>query len=169
MKVFLYIRTKGNYEENMFDNLDDFLENGATLQSDASGNTSPRELQIATAALLIKMASIDEEITSNEISQIVSSLNIQFQLSDAEAGSITEVADYLVKDQSKVAVVAKKVKESFSHQQKLTILALLYKVMMGDGSVSNPEATLAANITELLGLNSQHFIEAKEMVKSGQV
>ena len=153
----------------MFNNLKDYLRGTASLEVDASGETTQRDLQIATTSLLLYMASIDNRLHEGERRQMVGSLNRQFGLSDSEAGDLLEVADYLIEDKTKLDTLIRKVKESFTESQKITVLALLYKVMIGDGSISDPEVWLASHITESFGLGAERFQEAKKLVESGEV
>ena len=153
----------------MFDNIEQFLKGEATLNVDKTGQATPRDLQIATAVLLVQMAEIDQNLSDEELASLVSSLNKQFTLSDAEAGHVLEVAQYLCNDGDKIASIISAVNDGFEESQKKTVLAMLWRVMQADGLISRFEATFAAQIASALGMDDAQVAEAKEMADSGTV
>jgi uncharacterized tellurite resistance protein B-like protein len=153
----------------MFNNIDEFLRGRTTLEVEASGNPTQRDMQIGTASLLVQMAHVNQNITKGEIDSMVRCMNRQFKLSDQDSADILEAADFLRRDRNKLDDILAAINERFSDSQKQTVLAILWKVMNADGSVSGREAELAASILSQLGLSSDQVRTAKAMADSDQV
>lgn len=153
----------------MFKNLEQFLTGAASLEVDANGAPSDRDLQICTAVLLLQMACVDEHLTKGEIDSIVRVLDKQFVLEHAVAGDLLEVADFLRRDRAKLDEIVAVINKRFSEKQKQTIIAMLWRVMNADGSVSKLEAYLAAEIAGTFGLSPDQVAEAQALVTTTQV
>lgn len=153
----------------MFENLKEFFEGAAGLGSDKSGKPTERDLQICVAALLVQMAFSDEHLHEKELTAMIGNLNRQFQLSDYDAADILEVADYLRKNETRLENLLTIINERFEHSQKLTVLAMLWRVMKADGSVNTFEARLAAEVSSHLGLSEAEIEQARIMAETGAV
>ena len=153
----------------MAETVEKFLDDKGFLRIDKSGNPATRDLCISTAALLVRMAMSDNILQDSELDSICRSLNRHFELTDAEAGDVIEVADFLVRDKSTVDNFIKLVNERLEKSQKITLVALLWKVMMADGLASEVEAHFAVDVTKALQLSNGDVVKAKRMVQHGEV
>ncbi|MCB0323158.1 MAG: TerB family tellurite resistance protein [Bdellovibrionales bacterium] len=153
----------------MFEKINQFLAGTASLGVESSGQPTARDLQIATAALLVKMAFVDERLADEEMKALVGNLNRQFHLSDTEAGDLLEVADYLRRDQAKLSELINLIHKRFEEAQRITIVAMLCRVMHADGVVTKLEAHLASEVAQSLKLSIAQIEAAQEMAETGQV
>lgn len=153
----------------MFKNMDQFLQGAASLEVDVSGQLSQRELQISTAALLIRMAHADDKLTNGEIDAMVSTMDKLFVLQGNVAGDLLEVADFLRRDHAKLDDLLSLINAHFDTSQKQSIIAMLWKVMNADGFIDPFEANLAAEISLKLGLSVEEVKKAQSLADSAQV
>ncbi len=150
----------------MFNNIDEFLKDGASLEHDASGEVSSRELQICTAALLLEVAYSDGVLDSAETEALFGALRDQFYLQGVKAGEIAEVGEYLAKDRSRWGSVTAAVTEHFSIEQKATIAQLLFGVMLADGVTARVEEVRIKQICSGLGLDEDQIAQARLVASS---
>ena len=150
----------------MFTNLDEFVQGQTTLEYDASGQFSSRELHICTAALMLHIAYADEELDENEVSMLFKALETKFSLREEQAGDVAEVAKFLAKDRSKLGSIVDSINTHFSHEQKETIAKWLFKIMMSDGIAHRDEAKLITEIGRRLELDPTQLVHARKLAES---
>ena len=152
-----------------FTNFDQFLDGKAELEVDKNGAPSGRDLKITVAAVLYKVVAADDSVTGEELSTMVRLLNKQFELTDEDSGYFTEVAHALLSGGTKIETLLEKVRDSYAEPQRVTLLAMVWKLMNADGFVSKPEVDYAIKVTEALGLSAEHVERAKQLVEDGEV
>ena len=153
----------------MSETVERLLDEKGLLRVDKNGTPITRDLCIATAALMMHTAMADSTMQDYEISAICRALNRQFEMSDADAGLMMEVADYLWRDNTQLDSFLSLVNERLERAQKITVTAMLWKVMISDGLASEIEANFAARVAEAFALTPGDIVRAKRMVQHGEV
>jgi len=150
-------------------NIEQFLNSKALLKVDNQGRPAQRDLQVATAVLLMRMAEIEGAGSGIEMETVIASLGRQFSLEAADSAEIAEIARFLLKEKGGVETFVEILNGRFEGSQKVTIMAMLWKVMLADGLVTRLEAAYAADLCNLLGLGAQDVANAKALVAAGEV
>jgi len=153
----------------MLKNIDEFVSTGATLEVEAGGTPTKRDLQISTAVILVKISQADDFSSWKETNEILGMLELHFKLGPSEAAQVMDVARVLVRDSNKVETFITTVKERFDIQQLTTVGAMIWKVMMADGVIHARETKVAEQIGKLLGLTLVHIAQAKRLAEDNLV
>ncbi len=140
-----------------------------SLAKDRSGAATDRDLQIATAVLLVEMASSDQEIASPEGRAVVDVMTRQFSIPDKDVPELVQVAIAARKEQGRIDEFVKCINDRFDAGQKQRVLAMLWKVVIADGSVQKHEQRLATQMKFRFQLSDEQAQEARRMAESGVV
>lgn len=153
----------------MFNKLMDFFSGGTSLEVDKNGTPTSKDLQVATAVLLLEMAGADEDFAPEEVQSCFRSMEKQFNISDSETLAIMELAQKSREDQGKVDSFVAAINENFSDKQRQLILAMIWKVVIADQLVERYEQKLAEQFRARLKLTEQQSEEAKSLALQGHV
>ena len=128
----------------------------------------PREVQIATAVLLIEVSAADREVDPRERRAILDSLSSAFGLSPAETAEIVEVADSRSADSISLYEFTRLVDRAFTGEQKATVVELLFRVAFADGRLAGEEEHLIRKAATLLHVEHPAYLAAKARARAGQ-
>lgn len=151
---------------NLVDFCKEFFQGSVSLKKDMLGNPTPKELQLATVVLLLEMASIDGEVSDEEVSSIISSLDAQFALNEAEAIKLI-MAGY--QEHERKGIIERFIEElnqAFSVKQKQVVMSLVYAVVNADGIVTKEEKDLFEIFQAAFSLSDSEVAEAMALVTS---
>lgn len=118
-------------------------------------------LRIATCAIMVEIASSDDEFTEDERTRIVEILSLKFDLSDDEAHELIEIAQERIKDSIDIWGFTKTLNKVFTEDQKIKVLEAIWTVIYADGQLSQHEDSLVHKLSYLLGLKHKQLIDAK--------
>ncbi len=157
----------------MLKKLKDFFRGQASLENalqvDQTGEATTTDLQVATAVILVEMASIDEEISLHEGKAIVSTMCRHFGIEEEEVPEIISTAIASRKDQDRLTEFFECINEKFSEEQRVLVLAMVWKVVIADGKVEKTEKRFAQRIQPRLKLDDSQAKEARRMAQHGEV
>lgn len=157
----------------MLKKLKDFFRGQASLENalqvDQTGEATTTDLQVATAVILVEMASIDEEISLHEGKAIVSTMCRHFGIEEEEVPEIISTAIASRKDQDRLTEFFECINEKFSEEQRVLVLAMVWKVVIADGNVEKAEKRFARRIQPRLKLDDSQAKEARRMAQHGEV
>lgn len=140
-----------------------------TLDVDKDGRPSDHELLIATAVLLVEMASTDQAIERAEAEAVCKTLSKEFNVAEDDIPELVQIAVAARKEQGKIDDFVAAINTNFQESQKQRILAMIWKVVMADGKVDKFEQRFAAQMRNRLQLSKEQATQAKQMVESGKV
>lgn len=153
----------------MFDKLKDFFTGGATLEVNKDGAPTPRDLQIATAVLLLETAGVDEDFAPEEVQTCFRTMEKQFQISDTETLAIMETAEKAREEQGRIDEFVLAINSHFGDKQRQIVLAMVWKVVMADQLVERYEQRFAEQLRQRLRLTEEQAEEAKALALGGHV
>lgn len=159
----------------MLENVDEFFEDDEeksledSLKVDQAGEATDRDLHIATAVLLVEMASIDREISAKEGEAVVAAMSGQFGIDQQELPELIKVAIASRKEKGKLAAFFDCINSRFNPAQKKRVLAMLWKVMMADGKMEKAEQRLLRRVKDTLEISEEDTEEALKMAQHGEV
>jgi len=145
----------------------EFLKNifGGSAESSSPRGDSEYDLQVATAALLLEIAGVDDEFTSAEREIIVRALKRHFGLGSGEVEEILEATGEELERRIDLYYFTKKINERFDLERKIKIIELVWRVIYSDDHLDGHEDYLVHRIARLLRLDHPQMIAAKIKVK----
>lgn len=153
----------------MFDNTRAFFSGEGSLQIDRTGAPSNHDLHLAVIALLVSIGKVDTQFSSAELDKIASIAATQLHLTEAETGSLLEVADFMMKENaSRVSEFIAAIRENFDDVQRMRLLGMVWKVIVADGILTEEEPQVAMAIRKSLDLTLEQAVRAQQMAQDGE-
>ena len=122
---------------------------------------SPRDVQIATAVLLLEVSAADHEVDERESRAILESLRTAFALAPEETADIVELAGRRSREAVSLYEFTRLVDRGFTPEQKATVIELAFRVAFADGWLAGEEEHLIRKLATLLHVEHPAFIAAK--------
>lgn len=124
-----------------------------------------KNIHLATAALLIEVATIDRQFLDSEWQQLQKSLCSQCQLSAQEAEQLITEARQASADSASLHDFTRKINQCFEYQEKLQLVKNLWKVAWADGNLDKYEEHIIRRIADLIHVRHRDFIQMKIAVR----
>jgi uncharacterized tellurite resistance protein B-like protein len=132
----------------------------------AANGTDP--LHIATCALFLELARIDEEFSPDEVDLILGLLKDRYHLSDEHAQALMEEADAERDASVDLWQFADMINKNYAVQEKIEVVETLWQIVFVDGKMDKYERYLMFKIGNLLRLDHDQLIQAKLKVMKGK-
>lgn len=132
-----------------------------------SCNRNVQDVHVATCALFLEMAHIDDAFTKEETEIILSILKEKYQLSDEHADHLLEEAGRELKESIDLWQFAKLINENYSMEEKMDVIKILWEIVFVDGKMDRYENYLMHKVAMLLRLSNEKLIDAKLAVLHG--
>ena len=136
----------------------------AGAESSGDGGTA-HDLRVATCALLVEMARIDEHFSDSEMETILGILKDQYGLSPEDAEALVAEADRQLEDSVDYWRFARLINENYTNEEKIGIIETLWRIIFIDGKMDKHEDYLIHKLADLLRLTHQQLIDAKLKVR----
>ncbi len=149
----------------MLDIVKQFFSKTTKKNSAISNNRPDHDIRVATCALLIEIARIDEMFTEMEMEKILSILKEKYGLSQEHADALIAEADKELEKSVDLWQFAKLINENYSNEEKIKIIETLWSVVYVDGKMDQYEHYLMNKLKNLLRLTHSQLIDAKLKVK----
>ncbi len=143
----------------MFDRIKAFLDGSDAPAQAADADDS---LAAAAAAVLVEAALLDGDLDDAERRTIVDILHDRFDLAADEAGALI---DGIVEDPhhaNRVYAATKTIRDSFSEEERVEIMEMLWRVAYADGTLHDYEANLVRRTAGLLYVPDQESGRARK-------
>jgi uncharacterized tellurite resistance protein B-like protein len=151
----------------MFGVIKDFFAGSKSLQEtlevDQTGEPTTLDLQIATAVILIEMASADHEVAEAEAQEVCQLLFQNFGVGEENIPDLIEIAVNARKEKGKIDEFVDVINDKFNEAQKLRILAMVWKMVIADGKVDKYEERFAKQMMNRFRLSPEQAEEAMQM------
>jgi uncharacterized tellurite resistance protein B-like protein len=131
------------------------------------------DIRVATCALFVEIARIDEKFTDAEMETILSILKEKYGLSQDHADALIAEAEKELEKSVDLWQFAKRINENYSNEEKIEIIETLWRIVYVDGKMDRYEHYLMNKLQNLLRLSHDQLIAAKLKVlhpeKQGQI
>ena len=131
----------------MIDRIKSLLSGGATVTEPAA---AAPERHLALAVLLVEAAYIDGSFDDVERDAINGLAGRCFELNPTEIASLIEAAETLHGAATDLVRFTRVVKDSFSAEERIEVIEMLWEVVYADGRVDDFEANLMRRLGGLL-------------------
>ncbi len=128
---------------------------------------SERELQVATALLLVEIARADHSFDSAEKDSIVELLTNHFSLSTEEVEALIRLAEGEADDVAHLQGFTRRLHEELDYDGKLRIVEMLWQVALADNELSKFEDSLVRKLGDLLYVSHRDQIRLRNAVIEG--
>ena len=129
---------------------------------------SERELQLATAALLIEISRADFEVADEERDAIEKALRDSFGLTEEDTRELVALAQQEVDASISLYEFTRLVDENFTEAQKKHIVGLLWTIAYSDEVLEEREEYIIRKIAKLLHVTHADFIDEKIKAKNAK-
>jgi len=144
-----------------------FFNRVSQESSGTSGNRNVRDVRVATCALFLEMAHLDDTFTKEETQIIISILKEKHQLSDEHVDHLLEEAGRELKESIDLWQFAKLINANYSIDEKMEVIKILWEIVFVDGKMDRYENYLMHKVATLLRLSNEKLIDAKLAVLHG--
>jgi uncharacterized tellurite resistance protein B-like protein len=122
--------------------------------------------QMAAAALFIEVLKSDFEQRDEEWAVVKSALHELFSLSNEEIDQITSLAEDEVDTAVSLRGFTSCINESYSNEEKVKIVEMLWRVALADGILDKHENHIMRKIGALLYIPHKDYVRAKQQARS---
>ena len=153
----------------MIDVVKRFFGKAATeVSKDANQNTA-HDIRVATCALFVEIARIDEKFTAAEMETILSILKQKYGLSQDHADALIAEAERALEKSVDLWQFTKLINANYSNEEKIKIIEILWQIVYVDGKMDQHEHYLMNKLQNLLHLTHDQLIKAKlKVLHSGK-
>ena len=138
-----------------------FFEKIRVEETEILSNSTDHDIRVATCALLVEIARIDETFSQDELELLLSILKDKYGLSRDNAEDLILEAEKELENSLDLWQFAKLINENYSNQEKLEIVETLWRIVFVDGKMDQHEHYLMGKLKNLLRLSQNQLIEAK--------
>ena len=125
------------------------------------GKIASSSKNIAAAALLIEAACIDGKLDSEEQKIINTRLEKYLRISNSEMLDLIKEASKVQSESNQIFGFTKEIKNSFSEEQKLDLIEILWDVICSDQTIHIYESNLMRRICGLIYVSDKKSGEIK--------
>jgi len=150
----------------MLANLKRFFQKDAADATGTGNEDREHKLRVATCALFLEMARIDEVFTTEEMETILGILKEKYGLSGEEADALMAEADRELEDSVDLWQFARLINTNYGVDEKIDIIETLWHMVFVDGKMDQHEHYLMNKLKNLLRLSQSQLINAKLKVKN---
>jgi len=136
-------------------------ETGEAGEAIRDGGGSAHDIQVATCALFLELASIDGEFSREERDSILALLKAEFQLSNEDVQALTAEAEKQLRDKIDMWQFTNLINQNYSDDEKIRVVELLWRIVYSDGRLDAHEDYLLHKLAKLLRLQHDQLIDAK--------
>jgi len=149
----------------MLNKLQNFFK---TYLEESNNNTSSIEhrLQLATAALMVEIICVDDQITEDEQNKVHQLLEKTFQLSHNETQALLDLATEEKHAATDYFQFTSLLNKHLSPQQKVQLIENLWQLAYADQQLDKHEEHLVRRLAELLHVPHHAFMQTKHKAKT---
>jgi len=129
--------------------------------------STEHDIRVATCALLVELARIDEKFTQAELDAILAILKNKYGLAGEHADALIAEAEKELDSSVDLWQFANLINQNYSNEEKIEIIETLWQVVYVDGKMDDYEHYLMSKLKNLLRLSHNQLIDAKLKVLHG--
>ena len=145
----------------MIDVVKRFFGKTTTEVSKGANQNTTHDIRVATCALFVEIARIDEKFTAAEMETILSILKQKYGLSQDHADALIAEAERELEKSVDLWQFTKLINENYSNEEKVKIIETLWQIVYVDGKMDRYEHYLMNKLKKLLRLSHDQLIDAK--------
>ena len=152
----------------MLDSLKKFFSKTSERDPQGLPAFGEHDIRVATCALLVEIARIDETFTEEELETVLSILKNKYDLLEEHADALIAEAEAALEKSLDLWQFAKLINENYTNEEKIEIVETLWRIVYVDGKMDQYEHYLMNKLKNLLRLDQKQLIDAKLKVLYGE-
>lgn len=156
---------KGELAESLLDAIQDFFDERLrpeTLEGAKNlSRVTDRQLQLATAVLLLEVARSDFDLRADEFKAITTGVQSILGLTEDESTAVVRFAEEEVRQSKRLYEFTRLVNRHYTPEQKKLVVQHLWQVAFADAQLLASEEYIVRKIAELLAVPLADFLDAK--------
>jgi uncharacterized tellurite resistance protein B-like protein len=152
----------------MIAQLKSLLNSLAETPSGQTATLSVDELQLATAALLIEVATIDQQFDKTEIDALQGILSSRFHLTTDTLEALIDNSKKASSEASSLFQFTQLINQHCDDNEKYKLACELWTVAYADGVLDKHEEHIVRRIADLIHLRHSDFIRSKLAIRDRQ-
>lgn len=141
-----------------------FFDQGTKSRAPVSSETRERELQIATAVLLVEVARADFNEDEVEIEAVGDLLKAHLGLARDDVATLIDEAQRQADHAASLQAFTRQLHEELSLEEKHRIVELLWRVALADDTLDKHEDHLIRKVAGLLYISHSDLIRIRNRV-----
>jgi len=130
-----------------------------------SAQLSTDELQLATAALLVEVATIDQKFDKTELDALTTVLATRFSLAKNDLSELIDSAKSASSEASSLFQFTQLINRHCDEDAKYKLACELWTIAYADGVLDKHEEHIVRRIADLIHLRHSDFIRSKHEVR----
>ena len=126
-----------------------------------AGHATEHDVRVATCALFLEMAKIDETFTREEMEKILAILKEKYGLSSEHADELVAASEEDLEGSIDYWHFARLINENYTTEEKIDIIETLWRIVYVDGKLDKFENHLIHKLANILRLSHEQLIDAK--------
>jgi uncharacterized tellurite resistance protein B-like protein len=147
----------------MLKSLQAFLDKYAPPQAPESD--LERRMQVATAALLLEVTRMDDDVAEEERALVIQAVKAKFNLSEDAARELIAQASREAKNATDYYQFTRDLNRAFSPEQKITLIERLWQIAYADKNLNKYEDHLVRKVADLLYVPHAQVIALKNKAR----
>jgi uncharacterized tellurite resistance protein B-like protein len=145
----------------MFDSMKKLFGTARGEEKDEIQGDESTRIMVATAAILLEVANIDEEFSTDEHERILAILKERFHLEDDYIAELVELSDQQRKKTVDLWHFTNIINQAYSNKEKERIIESIWQVIYADGRLDKYEDHIVHKLSYLLNIPHSKMIQAK--------
>ncbi len=145
----------------MIKSIRDYFDQRIGPQTDSVGGASHQRLRLATAALLLEMASADFSVDPEEIEAVHNAIIQGLGLSRDETDELVGLAREEARDMTSYFQFTSVINKNCTPEEKVLIIEMMWQVALADGRLDNYEEHMIRKIANLIYVPRDRIVAAK--------
>lgn len=134
----------------------------ASLTGGAPVAPAPDEVQLSAAALIVRLARVDGAFSAREEAWLRQAVETYAGLSGEDGERFLALAEQHARETDDLATMVEVLRRRLPPDQRLSLVALLWRMALADGVLHEFEEALVSRIAELLGLAPEEASAIRE-------
>jgi uncharacterized tellurite resistance protein B-like protein len=162
---------RAELEQSLSQTIHVFFESRLKPQLDGSapGGTriTDRQLQLATAVLLLEAARCDFDLRADEFNAILGAVRRMMGLTENEAVTVIRFAEEEVRQSKRLYEFTGLIDRNYTPEQRKALVQCLWQVVYADAQLVATEEYIVRKIADLLNVPLADFLDAKIRARDG--
>ena len=135
----------------------------------SSGPCESRKCRLATAALLMRVATVDGEMSEARRRKLHAVLQLRFALDDAATARLIEEAAAADRGAVDLYHFTRQLNGALDDEGRRQIVRMMWEVILADGRPTDAESNIVWRAADLLAVPARQRIELRQRIAAGPV
>jgi len=146
----------------MFGSLNTFIS--GLVEDTAQANYRDKAHRLATAALLVRVATIDSDMSAARLGKLHAVLKSHFALDDVATAQLIDDAVAVNRNAIDLYHFTSQLKDATDEEERRRIVKMMWEIVLVEGSANEFENNVIWRAADLLGISSRQRIELRQYV-----